>query len=62
MDNLQWLQKTALIQSKEWHDEKVIRIEEIEDYKFYDTQNIYRNIINPQKIKGIDYAYSYNCF
>lgn len=61
MTNFDWLNTITPIQHKEWHNEQVIRIWDIENYEFYDKEKGYTTQINPKQIKGIDYAYAYNC-
>ena len=60
--NLDWLKKRCPIRPKKWHTEKVLRINEIENYRFYsrNSTKTYRGNINPVDIKGIQYAYAYN--
>lgn len=60
--NLDWLKKRYPIRPKKWHTEKVLRINEIENYRFYsrNSTKTYRGIISPLDIKGIQYAYAYN--
>ncbi|MDN4163863.1 hypothetical protein QWY31_00040 [Cytophagales bacterium LB-30] len=62
LSNLDWLKKRCPIQPKKWHTEKVLRINEIENYRFYSRNSTkhYRGIINLADIKGIHYAYAYN--
>jgi hypothetical protein len=63
MTNLAWLQSITPVSNEQWHDELVIRVSNIEHHQFYSkVEKQYRAVINPADIKGISYAYSYNCF
>ena len=61
--NLEWLNSIAPIKDQLWQHEKVIGVTEIDNIQFYQRDcRCYRAVINPQDIKGIDYAYEYNFY
>lgn len=62
MDNFNWLKEIANINEKHWHQDNVIRYWDIPNHEFYDKEKRYTAFIKPTDIKGIDYAYAYNCF
>ena len=63
MNNYEWLNSIYPIKSENWHFEKVIRVSDIENVNFYKhNKSFYRSRIKTSFIKGIDYAYAYNCF
>lgn len=62
MDNFKWLKEVAGINDNHWHKDNVIRYWDIPDHEFYDKEKRYTAFIKPTDIKGIDYAYEYNCF
>lgn len=61
MDNFNWLKEIANINEKHWHQDNVIRYWDIPNHEFYDKEKRYTAYIKPPDIKGIDYAYAYNC-
>lgn len=58
--NFKWLNTVKLIPSEQWHNEKVIRINDIDNFYFYGQSIHYEAAIDPSKIKGIEYAWAYN--
>lgn len=61
-NNLQWLNERYPIKPKKWHTEQVLRIHEVEHFRFYshNPTKSYKDVIDPMDIKGIQYAYAYN--
>lgn len=62
MNNFDWLKKVADINNNYWHKDNVIRYWDIPNHEFYDKEKRYITQIRPTDIKGINYAYEYNCF
>lgn len=62
MSNFDWLNTIYPIEYENWHNDNVIRVNQIENYEFYDKRikNTYKGYINPSDIKGIQYLDSYN--
>ena len=60
MDNFEWLNNIYPLGNKTWYKDVVIREDQVESYNFYDDYVEYNGRVNPQLIKGIEYAYAYN--
>jgi len=61
MTNFEWLNTISPIKDKNWHNENVIRVNQIENIDFYENRkNSYKAYINPNDIKGIQYLDNYN--
>lgn len=61
--NFEWLSERSNMQPQAWHQDKVLKISELEKSNFYKRgTKCFDAYINPEHIVGIDYAYSYNCF
>jgi hypothetical protein len=61
-ERLAWLKSIYPdFQKKEWHDDLVYDPSDLKYYKFFKQGKYTRQKIDPSKIIGIEYAYSYNC-
>lgn len=60
-NNFEWLQSVVDVEDQPWHHDRVIRLNEIENHRFYKKScRCYRALVNPLAIKGIDYWPEYN--
>ncbi len=60
MDNFKWLDLVCDVQHADWHNDIVIRSDQLEKYRYFNGRKYYRGYIDPESIVGIDYAWAYN--
>lgn len=59
MDNFEWLNNIYPLENKPWYKDVVIRKDQVENFNSYESYIEYTGKVNPQLIKGIEYADAY---